>query len=84
VLRLAEWLPAPLAARATEIWVARWRAAVPGCDPGRAAELVRPVQNLEAALTYRRFLDGIEPDERRYHDGDPADQIREALAHCRT
>jgi hypothetical protein len=80
VLRLAEWLPAPLAALATECWVAEWRAAVPGCDPGRAAELVRPVQHLEAALTYQRFLDGIEPDERPYHEGDPAEQIRLALS----
>ncbi|WP_170308942.1 aminoglycoside phosphotransferase family protein [Pseudonocardia hierapolitana] len=84
VLRLAGWLPAPLAELAAELWAAEWRAAVPGCDPDRAAELVRPVQHLEAALTYQRFLDGIEPDERRYHEGDPADQIREALAHCRT
>jgi hypothetical protein len=81
VLRLAEWLPAPLAALATECWAAEWRTAVPGCDPGRAAELVRPVQHLEAALTYQRFLDGIEPDERPYHEGDPAEQIRMALAH---
>jgi phosphotransferase family enzyme len=80
VLRLAEWLPDPLAALATERWAAEWRAAVPGCDPGRAAELVRPVQHLEAALTYQRFLDGIEPDERRYHEGDPVEQIRLALS----
>lgn len=81
VLRLAEWLPAALAAPATQRWTAEWRAAVPGCDPDRAMALVHPVQHLEAALTYRAFLDGIEPDERRYHEGDPADQIRLALVH---
>ncbi|WP_345606202.1 aminoglycoside phosphotransferase family protein [Pseudonocardia adelaidensis] len=81
VLRLAEWLPAPLAALAAHRWAAEWRAAVPGCDPDRAAELVRPVQHLEAALTYQTFLDGIEPDERVYHEGDPVEQIRLALAH---
>lgn len=80
LLRLAEWLPAPLAASATESWVAEWRAGVPGSDPARAVELVRPVQHLEAALLYQGFLDGIEPDERPYHEGDPADEIRLALA----
>jgi hypothetical protein len=79
LLRLAEWLPAPLAAIATDHWVAEWRAAMPGCDPARAAELVRSVQHLEAALTYQGFLDGIEPDERPYHEGDPAEEIRLAL-----
>ena len=39
-----------------------------------------PVQHLEAALTYRTFLDRIEPDERPYHEGDPQHEIREALA----
>jgi hypothetical protein len=58
----------------------RRRAAVPGCDPVMAVELVRPVQHLEAALTYQTFLDGIEPAERRYHEGDPPDEIRLALA----
>jgi hypothetical protein len=83
VVRLAEWIPARLAVLAAERWAAEWRAAVPGCDPDRAIELVRPVQNLEAAIIYQGFLDGIEPDERRYHEGDPVDQIREALAHWR-
>jgi hypothetical protein len=80
LLRLAEWLPDPLAALATDCWAAEWRAAVPGSDPPRAAELMRPVHHLEAALTYQGFLDGIEPDERPYHEGDPAEQIRMALA----
>jgi hypothetical protein len=80
LLRLAEWLPGPLAALATDCWAAGWRAAVPDSDPSRAADLMRPVQRLEAALTYQGFLDGIEPDERPYHEGDPAEQIRMALA----
>jgi hypothetical protein len=80
LLRLTGWLPASLAEPATDRWVAEWRTAVPGCDPGRAAELVRPVQHVELALTYQGFLDGIEPDERPYHEGDPAEQIRLALA----
>jgi Ser/Thr protein kinase RdoA (MazF antagonist) len=79
LLRLTDWLPEPLAAVAAQEWAAAWSAAVPGSDPGRAAELVRPVQHLQAALTYRAFLDRIEPDERPYHDGDPVEQIRLAL-----
>lgn len=84
LLRLAEWLPAPLAALATDSWVSEWRAAVPGSDPAWAGELMRPVQCLEAALQYQGFLDGIEPDERPYHEGDPAEQIRLALATAET
>jgi hypothetical protein len=80
LLRLTEWLPAPLAALARQTWVAEWQAAVPGSDPARAVDLVRPVQHLEAALTYQGFLDGIEPDERPYHESDPVDEIRLALA----
>jgi hypothetical protein len=80
LLRLADWLPAPLATVAAEQWTAAWSAAVPGSDPGGAADLVRPVQHLQAALTYRAFLDGIEPDERPYHEGDPVEQVRLALA----
>jgi hypothetical protein len=80
LIRLSGWLPAPLAELASEVWEAAWRAAVPGCAPARAAQLVRPIQHLEAALTYQGFLDGIEPDERPYHEGDPAEQIRLALA----
>jgi Phosphotransferase enzyme family len=79
ILRLTEWLPAPLAALATDCWVAEWHAAVPGSDPARAVELMRPVQHLEAALGYQAFLDGIEPDERPYHESDPVDEIRLAL-----
>lgn len=80
LLRIAGWLPAPLAATATDVWATAWRSAVPGCEPVRAAELLRPLQHLEAALTYQAFLDGIEPDERPYHEGDPVEQVRLALA----
>lgn len=49
-----------------------WREAVPGCDPARAAALAGPVAALSAALAWQGFLDRIEPDERAYHEGDPA------------
>jgi hypothetical protein len=51
-------------------WLAAWAAAVPGSDPGRAAELMAPVAALRQAIIYRRFLDGIEPSERIYHETD--------------
>ena len=33
----------------------------------------------DAAL-YQKFLDNIEPTERRYHEDDPADELKRALA----
>lgn len=45
-----------------------------------AAEAARPVAPLRAALAWQRFLDAIEPDERPYHEGDPAAGLRDALA----
>jgi aminoglycoside phosphotransferase (APT) family kinase protein len=53
-------------------WSRLWRAAVPGCDPERAAQLLEPVAALRQAVIYRGFLDAIEPDERVYHAADPA------------
>ena len=53
-------------------WSRLWRAAVPGCEPDRAARLLEPVAALRQAVIYRGFLDAIEPDERIYHAADPA------------
>ena len=61
-------------------WSRLWRTAVPQSDPEGAAELLQPVTALREAAVYQRFLDSIEPDEHRYHDGDPADQLRRAAA----
>jgi hypothetical protein len=49
-----------------------WHAAAPGCQPLRAAYLTEPVAALQAALAWQSFLDSIEPNERAYHQGDPA------------
>jgi Ser/Thr protein kinase RdoA (MazF antagonist) len=59
-------------------WDAAWRAAVPGCDPVRAGQLVEPVAALRQAVVYDGFLRGIEPSERRYHAADPAVWLRTA------
>ncbi|MDQ2782258.1 MAG: aminoglycoside phosphotransferase family protein, partial [Actinomycetota bacterium] len=64
--------------RTSRLWAEQWRRHVPGADPVRAAELLRPVAELGAALTYQRFLDHIEATEWIYHEGDPASRIRAA------
>jgi hypothetical protein len=67
-------------AAATDAWVTAWRRLMPGSDPARALEVGEPIQNLLYAVRYQEFLDGIEPSERVYHEGDPAAVIRAALA----
>jgi hypothetical protein len=57
----------------------RWRRAAPGSDAARAARLAAPIDALAAAIAWQGFLDRIEPDERPYHDGDPAAGVRTAL-----
>lgn len=64
-------------------WSAAWRRACPGCDPERAAALLAPVVTLAKACVFRRFLDGIEPDEHPYHRDDVPDWLRRAAAACR-
>ena len=61
-----------------EHWARRWQRLRPGCEPARAASLLRPVRSLMAAATYQGFLDQIEPDERRYHLRDPLQSLRDA------
>ena len=55
-----------------------------GATPSRAATRTgRPAARarsraLRQAMIYQMFLDGIEPDERVYHSGDPAHWLRKA------
>ncbi|MFG3710195.1 aminoglycoside phosphotransferase family protein [Micromonospora sp. NPDC047730] len=79
VLRLAEGLDAAAARSVYEEWCARWRADVPGCEPERAAELLRPVAALRMAAVYAMFLDGIEASERVYHATDVDACLKQAL-----
>jgi hypothetical protein len=67
-------------ARVDEHWSARWRDAVPGCDPDRARDLLAPVAALRRAAVYQMFLDNIEPSERVYHAADPADWLARTAA----
>jgi hypothetical protein len=62
------------------VWAGAWSAAVPGSDPLRALDLARPLMHLAYAVRYQEFLDGIERSERVYHEDDPADEVRRALA----
>ncbi|MEV7601276.1 phosphotransferase [Kitasatospora sp. NPDC089797] len=62
------------------VWAAAWRRHVPGSEPERALALAEPLHHVSYALRYQEFLDHIEPSERPYHEGDPAAELRAALA----
>lgn len=57
-----------------------WRIAVPGCEPERAADLLRPVLPLYAAVVYDGFCANIEQDELIYHAQDVSAMLRQAAA----
>jgi Phosphotransferase enzyme family len=61
-------------------WLAAWARAVPGSDPGRAWELLRPLAALREAAVYQGFVDNIEPSERVYHLGDVQPSLDRASA----
>ena len=63
-------------------WADLWRRAIPGCDPMRASELVRPIAAAQRALNYQMFLDNIEPSERVYHWCDPANWLHQTALEC--
>jgi hypothetical protein len=80
ILRLTENVPPAEAAHLVGAWAARWRQAVPGCDPENAIELLRPVAALRMAAVYANFLDNIESSEHPYHAADVPACLRAALA----
>jgi len=59
-------------------WIEQWTAAAPGSDAARAVLLIEPIAVLRLAIIYQRFLDGIEQTERRYHETDVPQQLRDA------
>ncbi|MEU4097778.1 aminoglycoside phosphotransferase family protein [Streptomyces sp. NPDC026673] len=65
---------------AADAWVRTWSELVPGSDPRRALTVGEPLAHLMYAVRYQEFLDNIESSERVYHEGDPAVEIRAALA----
>jgi aminoglycoside phosphotransferase (APT) family kinase protein len=80
VLRLAEGLAPAQEEALLAAWARGWRAAVPGCDPVRAADLLRPVAALRAAATYADFVANIEPSERPFHAADVPAWLGRAVA----
>jgi hypothetical protein len=78
VLGLVDGLPPAEARVVLDAWVTRWRLRVPGCDPARSLELLRPVDALRSAAVYAEFVASIEPAERRYHCFDVPERLAEA------
>ncbi|MFC7244348.1 aminoglycoside phosphotransferase family protein [Catellatospora aurea] len=78
LLRMSERVadPGPL----RQAWSRAWRAAVPGCDPERAIELMEPLVALRNAAAYAGFLDAIEPSEWPYHADDVPYWLAQAAA----
>ncbi|MFY1693574.1 aminoglycoside phosphotransferase family protein [Plantactinospora sp. WMMB782] len=70
ILRLTESVEPEPARTLIEEWVRRWRSSVPGSDPARAIELLRPVAPLWMAAVCADFLARIEPAERAFHAAD--------------
>jgi hypothetical protein len=77
ILRLGRGLPAAPALLSR--WAALWQAAVPGCDPLRAASLLGPVAPLLGAVVYADFLSNIEPSEWPYHVEDVPSCLKVAV-----
>ena len=65
------WTPvaSPFDAAAAQVYLAA----------ARALAIAEPLSHLHYAVRYQEFLDGIEPSEWPYHQGDPADAVREAV-----
>lgn len=81
-IRLRDFVAADNRSLITAAWVAAWSVLIPDANPARALGAAEPLAHLSRAVRYQAFLDNIEDSERRYHAGDPADAIRDALA-CR-
>ncbi|KKK06389.1 phosphotransferase family protein [Micromonospora sp. HK10] len=80
ILRLTDTLDEATAAPLRAAWAARWQADVPGSDPYRAVDLLRPVAPLRMAAVYAMFLAGIEPAEHPYHRNDVPACLKQAAA----
>jgi Ser/Thr protein kinase RdoA (MazF antagonist) len=76
-------IPSDSVAAVREHSLRRWRDAVPGSDPARAAILLAPIAAARQAAIYRGFLDRIEPAEHPYHRHDPAEWLQRAATFVR-
>lgn len=73
------YVPEGMRGNVRDAWLEAWRAKRPNSDRARAADLIRPIAALRAALVYQGFLDGIEPSERIYHEADVPECLRWAV-----
>ncbi|MEO1063157.1 MAG: phosphotransferase [Actinomycetota bacterium] len=68
-LSVGEAYHAELAPAVVDLWLERWRhAGLARVD--EAWDALRPLAHLRTAAVFQDFFDGIEPDERRYHEHD--------------
>ncbi len=65
-------------------WLEAWGRAVPGSDPVRAWDLLRPLALLRMAAVFQGFLDNIEPSEHPYHELDVAPCLARAADAARS
>ena len=80
LIRLLGAGPDEDADRLTQLWARTWQDHLPGSNPLAALAPMQPVAELLGAVTYRRFLDHIEPDEHPYHLDDPLTCLHAAIA----
>ncbi|MBU2666583.1 aminoglycoside phosphotransferase family protein [Actinoplanes bogorensis] len=80
ILRLTDGLTAPERDALLDAWAGRWTQTVPGSDPLRAVNLMRPIYALRGAVIYSAFLAGIEPSEWPYHAADVPERLTAAVA----
>jgi hypothetical protein len=73
-------LPPDEAGVILDAWATGWRQQVPGCDPARALELLRPIMLLRSAAVYAEFVANIEPAEQSHHSFDVPDSLEAAAA----
>ena len=78
ILRLTDGLADPDGDRLCRAWEARWQASIPGSDPGRALDILRPLAALRNAAVYAGFLERIEPSEHPFHAADVPYWLAEA------
>lgn len=82
-LAFTERLDARDRAVARRWFVNAWRRIAPEADSEQAAELLRPVLPLLAAVMYADFCAGIEPDERVHHESDVGRMLHQAVVESR-
>jgi hypothetical protein len=73
-------IPAEARAAVSRHWADSWRRHLPDSDPAEAGRLLGPVAAARQALIYQRFLDHIEPVERRYHEADVPEWLARTAA----